>query len=136
MRPWMILSCLLLVPPPSVLACYESTAEATQTLSTPNRASVAWGAEAEEATMAGAWLAAAGSAALVLVGVAFRAFCRASARGQDRSIEFEPAAPEVPSAPAGRPGEAWIRVDPGHEQPGPNRVGRHEEALSCVLEMR
>jgi hypothetical protein len=136
MRPWMILSCLLLVPPPSVLACDGYTAEATQTLSTPNRASATWGAEAEEATMAGAWLAAAGSAALVLVGVAFRAFCRASARGQDRPVEFEPGAPEVPSAPDGRSVEAWIRVDPGHEQPGPNRVGQHEEALSYVLEMR
>jgi hypothetical protein len=136
MRPWMILSCLLLVPPPSVLACDGYTAEATQTLSTPNRASATWGAEAEEATMAGAWLAAAGSAALVLVVVAFRAFCRASGLGPVRPVEFEPSAPEVPSAPAGRPVEAGIRVDPGHERPGPNRVGRHEEALSYVLEMR
>jgi hypothetical protein len=135
MRPWMILCCLLLVPPPSVLACYDYPAEATSTLSRPNRAAATWGAEAEEATTAGAWLAAIGSAALVLVAVAFRAFCRASGRDLVRPAEFEPAAPEVPSAPADRPGEGWIRVDPGHEPPGPTGAGRHEEALSRALAM-
>jgi hypothetical protein len=121
----------VLVSPSPVLACYEYTAEATPMLSTPNRASSAWGVEAEESSMAGVRLAAAGLASLGLVAMAFRVLSRA----KRRSMVVEPDRPVEGPSPFLRPGSPGIRIDPGHERLEPAGAGRGEEALSGALAM-
>lgn len=131
MRSSTLVACLLLMSPSPVLACYEYTAEATPTLSTPNRASSVWGAEAEESSMAGVRLAATGLASLALVAMAFRVLSRA----RRRSMIVDPERPVEGLSPFLRPAGPGIRVDPGHERPEPTRAGRGEEALSGALAM-
>jgi hypothetical protein len=87
----------------------------------------------EESSMSGVRMVGAGVAALALVAVAFRAFRRAT--GWARPVEFERAAPEGWSAPSLRPGDAWLRVDRGHERPEPGRAVEDEEALPEAVAM-
>jgi hypothetical protein len=135
MRLSTIVACLLLVSPPSAVACYEHGAEATQKLSSPHRAFAAEGGEGEEAAMLGVRLAGAGLASLALVVVAFRALSRAPGRGRIRPVELEPASPAESSAAFDRTDDLRIRFDQGHERPEPARAGRDEEALSHALAM-
>jgi hypothetical protein len=87
----------------------------------------------EESAMSGARIVGVGLAALALVAVTFRAFGRAS--GRARPVEFEPAGAGEPPWPTRPPGDAWLRVDPGHVEPGPGPSVEDEEALSGALAM-
>jgi hypothetical protein len=136
MRLSTIVACLLLVSPPSALACLEHAAEQTGWLhETPSMHRYFAAGSAEEASMLGRSLAGAGVASLALVVMAFRVLSRASRRGGAGPVEFEPAMREGPSSPLERPGDPWTRIDQGHERPEPIRAGRDEQALSGVLEM-
>jgi hypothetical protein len=90
---------------------------------------------AEETTTLAMSLVSAGAASLALVVVAFRILTRAPGGRRGRPTEVEPATPEESLTPIERPGDPWIRIDPGHERPEPIGAGRDEEALSGACEM-
>ena len=136
MRLSTIVACLLLISPPSALACIEHAAEQTGWLhETPSAYRHFAGEGAEASSMLGLSLLGAGSASLALVFVAFRALSRAQGRSEPRPVEFEPDEPAEPSPSPDRPGDPWIRVDPGHERLELAGAGRGEEALSRALAM-
>jgi hypothetical protein len=136
MRLTTIVVCLVLVSPPSALACYEHAAEQTGWLHETPSSYRGFAAEsAEEAMMLGLSLAGAGLASLALAVMSFRIFSRGPGRARSLPVEFEPAASEEATAPGDAPGEPRIRIDQAHERPEPTWVGRDEEASWRVLEM-
>ncbi len=84
MRLSMIVVCLLLLSPTSVLACWKDAPEQTKWFQEmPSSSWEADGSRAEGTSgdgMLGPWLLGAGSASVALVGVSFRAFTRAAGR--------------------------------------------------------
>jgi len=136
MRLSTIVACLLLISPPSALACIEHAAEQTGWLhETPSAYRHFAGEGAEASSMLGLSLLGAGSASLALVFVAFRALSRAQGRSRPRPVGSESDDLVEPSAPLMRPGAPWLRIDPGHEPLEPAGAGRGEETLSGALAM-
>ena len=136
MRVSTIVACLMLVSTPSALACDGYGAAQTGWLHERPSSYRYFDVEtAEETTTLSASLVGAGAASLALVAFAFRILSRASGGRRVRPLEFEPAMPEESPTPIERPGDAWIRIDPGHERTEPIGAGREEEALSGVREM-
>ena len=99
MRLSTIAVCLLLVSPPSVLACFEHTPEQTgwfQEVPSSSREGAWTGVEAMWWDgMPGVWLAGAGSASVALVLVSFRAFSRAAGREPGSSVPVPDVAPAL-----------------------------------------
>ena len=105
MRPSTIVACLLLISPPSALACIEHADEQTGWLhETPSAYRHFATAGAEASSMLGLSLLGAGSASLALVFVAFRALSRAQGRPRPRPVGSESDDPVESSAPIMRPG--------------------------------
>ena len=72
---------------------------------------------------------AAGSGAMLLAAVSLRA----ASRG--RKPPREPAAPTPLAVPFDRPAGLPVRVDQGHERPGPRRVSREDAGEPCPVDV-
>lgn len=129
MRLSTIVACLLLLSPSRALACIEHAAEQTGWLhEAPSASRYFAGAGAEESSMVG--LSLLGLASMALVFVAFRALFRADGRSRIRPDESGPGTELQASPPLVWPGDAWIRLDPGHERPEPAGARRSFPAPS------
>jgi hypothetical protein len=115
---------LLLMSPVPVRACDGHAGVAPEWFAERPRS--AWelaqgrGEEMRWDELLGAAGLAAGSGAMLLVAVSLRA----ASRG--RKPRREPAAPTPLAVPFDRPAGLPVRVDPGHEGPGPRRFTRED----------
>jgi len=122
---------LLLISPVPVWACDGHAGVAPEWFAERPRS--AWelaqgrGEEMRWEELLGAAGLAAGSGAMLLVGVSLRA----ASRG--RKPPREPAAPTPLAVPFDRPAGLPVRIDQGHEQLGPTRIIREDADGPCPV---
>jgi hypothetical protein len=122
---------LLLLSPVPVWACDGHAGTAPWWFAERPRS--AWelaqgrGEETRWEELLGAASLAAGSGAMLLVAV----WLRAASRG--RTPRREPAAPRPLAVPFDRPAGLPVRVDQGHERPGPTRIIREDADGPCPV---